>query len=79
MARIDAEKWLGAADLGWFANVEAMNIYIVDQVLPVLREAWISSPHMRLGQLVANVINGRNVYAIPDGELRDSLAKWSPS
>lgn len=73
VARVDAEKWLGP-DVGWFSSIEAMNVYLLDQVIPVLRAAWIANPHQRLGQLISNVTEG-DIYYVPDGELRDGLKR----
>lgn len=75
VARVDAEKWLGP-EIGWFSTIEAMNLYILEQLLPVLRLAWTANPHQRLGQLISNA-TGRDhdIYYVPDGDLRDGLRR----
>jgi len=53
----------------------------IDEMLALLREAWLLDPDSRLGQLVFNAARERDpditdVFSIEDGVLRKGLSRY---
>lgn len=49
----------------------------IESVLNQLREVWEKVPDWRLGQIIVNAAEGRDVFSIEDTDLQHRLARLS--
>jgi hypothetical protein len=46
-------------------------------VVERLYAAWLKVPNLRLGQLIANAVDGGEIFYVPDGGLADDVESYA--